>query len=278
MKQKALLVLAIIVVASVIPLLIRGLATGPTDPVAARKSELALLLKALQWQAPPPKDPDYDTRPNPGWYNPKNRQALASFVAKYPNTEEACLGGVWFLFAKLNTDASLDMSALRRRRAEDGEALRRIIIKTASPGTQKIAKIIRASALLDADQHAELKIEVDEILSKFREYETEIDEQFLRFAKVSGVSPMEFEPYLRRIRVISECHQGHLKEALVLAEELQAKYPAWSKRELVNNDIHMLKLGRSPYPTWEEFKNARPNLQELKKRRQAPLQARGEDL
>lgn len=241
------------------------LTLGADDP-KPRKAELAAALAPLQWQPPPPADMDHDTSPNPGWYNPRNREALAKFVAKYPDTEEAYLAEVWLIFAKADAERSRDISDLKRRRAEDGQALKRVIMKTATPGTAKIAKILRASVLLDADERAELKVQVDEILSTMHEYETETDEQFLRFVKLTERPASEFEPYLRRMRVISACHQGHLKEALVLAEELQAKYPAWSKRELIHSDISMLKLGKSPYPTWEQLKKAGPSLEEFKKR------------
>src|SRR2546422_281459 len=143
------------------------------------------------------------------------RQALAGYIAKYPDTEEAYLAEVWLIFARANAEGSRDISEWKRQRGEDGKALKRIIMKTASPGTARIAKIIRASVLLDTDQHEELRIQADEILSKIHEYETETDAQFLRFAEVTEAPPSEFEPYLRRMRVISECHQGHLKEALV---------------------------------------------------------------
>jgi len=208
---------------------------------------LAAALAALQWKPPPPANPDYDTSPNPGWYNPRNRQALAGFIAKYPDTEEAYLAEVWLVFAKADAERSRDISKWKRRRAEDGEALKRIIIKTASPGTARMAKILRASVLLDGDEHAELKIQVDEILSTMHEYETETDEQFLRFAKLTETPPSEFEPYLWRMRIISECHQGRLNEALVLAQELERRFPAWAKREGTAGNIYLLKRGESPY-------------------------------
>ncbi len=246
-------------------LLLGAALTLGADP-NSRKVELASALEALQWKPPPPADPDNDTSPNPGWYNRKNRQAVARFIAKYPDTEEAYLAEVWLIFAKADAERNRDIAEWKRQRAEDGEALKRIVMKTASPTTAKIAKILRACVLLDGDQHAELKIQVDEILSKIREYETETDEQFVQFAKVTETPRSEFEPYLRRMRVISECHQGHLKEALALAEELQAKYPAWSKLELIHSDIHVLKGGESPYPTWEQLRNVGPTLEELKRR------------
>ncbi len=227
-------------------LLLGAALTLGADP-NSRKVELASALEALQWKPPPPADPDNDTSPNPGWYNRKNRQAVARFIAKYPDTEEAYLAEVWLTFAKADAERNRDIAEWKRQRAEDGEALKRIVMKTASPTTAKIAKILRACVLLDGDQ-------------------TETDEQFVQFAKVTETPRSEFEPYLRRMRVISECHQGHLKEALALAEELQAKYPAWSKLELIHSDIHVLKGGESPYPTWEQLRNVGPTLEELKRR------------
>lgn len=229
----------------------------------SRQAELAPLLKALQWKPPPPRNPDYDTSPNPGWFNPKNRDALASFIEKYPNSEEAYLAEAWLIFAGGGAGRSPDIPEWKRQRATDAQALTRIITNATSQGTAKIAKLVKSAMLLDADMHEELKILVDDILSNIREYETEQDLQFKKFLEVTETPPSEIEPYLRQKRVISECHQGNLTGALVLAEELQAKYPDWSKRELIHSAIYSLKHSRSPYPTWEELKKAGPTLQEL---------------
>lgn len=225
------------------------------DETSTRRKELRAALSALQWKPPPPADPDYDTTGNPGWYSPKNREALARFISQYPDTEDAYLAEVWLIYAKADTDKSWSISETQRRRAQDAEALKRIIAKTSRPGVAKIARILRACELAAAEDHAALATQAEEILSRIKEYESEKDPEFLRFAEVDGTPPGETEAYLRRSLIISECHQHHFEKALALAEDLQKRFPGWSKRQLIHSDIHMLKLGKSPYPTWEELRN-----------------------
>ncbi len=51
-----------------------------------------------------------------------------------------------------------------------------------------------------------------------------------------------------------------------LAEDLKRRFPEWSKSANIDADIHMLKLGRSAYPTWEELGNQAPPLPEQEHR------------
>lgn len=224
------------------------------DSLTLRKRELEPLLKALQWKAAPTKSPSLESAGNPGWYNPKNRQAIAGFIGRYPGTEEAILAEVWLIFAKADTDRSHDMSEIRRWRAEDAKALERIIKTTRRRGIAKLAKILRALELSAAQDYNQVKEQIGEILRDIKEYQSEKDSEYLRFFEVEGTPLVELEPYMRRCLLISECHQKHFAEALKVAEELQAKFPDWSKRESVQEDIEALKKGRSRYLTWEELK------------------------
>lgn len=224
------------------------------DEKNAPSKELSAVLMALQWKPKPP-DVDAGSSENPGWYNPTNREALSQFIANHPDTEDAYLAEVWLIFAKADIDRTWSMAETRRRRAADAEALKRIIARTTSPGTSKIARILRACELAAAEENTELQNQTNEILSGIKEYEFEKDPQFLRFLEVEGTPLREIEPYLRRALIISECHQHHLEKALLLAQDLQKRFPAWSKRELIHSDIYMLKQGKSPYPTWNELRD-----------------------
>jgi hypothetical protein len=223
------------------------------DSSAARQKELAVILPALQKTPPAPSNPDEPCDENPGWYDPTNRQALKTFVTKYPDTEEAYLAEVWLIFAQSPTEGSRDMSENKRLWTSRAQRLETIISKTTRPGTAKIAKIERASALHRAEDYGGFEKQMDEILGHIKEYEAEKDKQFLSFCTVTDTPLSEIEPTLRRMLIIEECHQHHLEKALALAEDLKRKFPQWSNRKGIDGNIHLLKLSKSPYPTREEL-------------------------
>ena len=244
-----------------------------TDADSVRQRELAAVLTALLKTPPPPTDPDESSIEKPGWYDAANRQALRDFIAKDPDSEEAYLAEVWLVFAQANTEINRPIPLSRSERADRAkvreriisdrlerklkwadlaEILERIISRTTQPGTAKIARILRTGYLLQANEWAEFQKQADEILAHIKEYKSENDEQFLRFMKVIKTPPSEEEPTLRQMLVISECHQHHLDRALALAKELKQAFPRWRQREIDGN-IHMLELGRSPFPTWEDM-------------------------
>jgi hypothetical protein len=225
-----------------------------SDIPSARRSELESILRVLHWK-PDRSDPDKSSGENPGWYNPTNRESLRRFIAKYPDSEDAYMGQVWLTFAEAATDRSWSISETKRRNADRATHLKQIIATTMRTGTAKAARVIRACLLLDAEDHAGLSEQAREILTNIKDYESEKDEQFLRFSKVTETPPSEIEPYLRRMLIISECHQHHLEKALAMAQDLKMKFPEWSSREGTDGNIELLKSGKSPYPTWEELRN-----------------------
>ena len=224
------------------------------DGANTPKSKLDAILTALLWK-PDHSDPDTSSGENPGWYNPTNREALAGFMIKYPDTEDAYLAEAWLTFAEAATDRSRSISETKRRNAGRADRLKVIVTTTRRPGTAKIARIIRACLLLDVEDHGGLSAQVDDVLANIKDYKSEKDKEFLRFSEVTETPPAEIEPYLRRMLIISECHQHNLDKALALAQELKNKFPGWSKREGTDANIYLLKLGKSPYPTWEEMRD-----------------------
>jgi len=225
------------------------------DSNAARQKELAVILEALRKTPPAPSNPDEPCDENPGWYDPTNRQALKTFVTRYPDTEEAYLAETWLVFAQSFTERSRDMSEIKRLWTERARRLETIVSKTTRPGTAKIAEVERVSALHNAEDYGGFNKQMDEVLGHIKEYEAEKDKQFLSFCKVIETPPSEIEPTLRRMLIIEECHQHHLEKALALAEDLKQKFPQWSNRKGIDGNIHLLKLGKSPYPTREELNN-----------------------
>lgn len=239
-------------------LLTQSCAEAP-NPAASRENELAVILTALQKIPPAPANIDEQGGENPGWYNPTNQQALKLFIIKYPDTEEAYLAEVWLIFAQCAIERSWDMSEMKHLWTEMGQRLEIITSKTTRPGTAKIAKIERAFVLHSAEDYGGFEKQMDEILGHIKEYEVERDKQFLKFCKVIDTRPSEIEPTLRRMRIVEKCHQHHLEEALALAEDLKQEFPQWSNREGIDGNIHLLKLGKSPYPTREELNNEGPS-------------------
>jgi len=108
--------------------------------------------------------------------------------------------------------------------------------------------------MLSADD-PEGEEQVNDVLAHIREYESERDEQFLRYVKIEGISQSGIEPELRRKLLVKECHQHNFEKALALAKSLKERFPEWSKHYNIDNDMHMLQNHESPYPTLEEMQS-----------------------
>jgi hypothetical protein len=213
------------------------------DGNSARKTELLDILKPLQ-------KPGVSTENNqepPGWYEQTNRMALKRFIEKYPDTEEARQAGVWLVFSQALTEKNKNPSDEKRRRSERAQKLTVIILKTASPGTAKMAKIQRAVEVFDAEDYTEFEKQTDEIINHIKDYKTETDKQYLQYLELTGMSPSDVEPTFRQMLVMRECYENHFDRALALAEELKKRFPTWDSQS-VNGAIEMLKLGKTPYP------------------------------
>jgi hypothetical protein len=230
-----------------------------SDPNAARQKELADILKPLLkpailsfWSE------DYDEPP--GWYEPTNRQAARSFIAKYPETENAYLAEVWLVFASAYTERRLVAADEKNRIAGMAEKLKIISQKTGRPGTEKMAKLEWAFRLFaeDNEDHTGFEKQADEILSHIKEYESEKDKEFLRYLKVVEMRPLEIEPNLRLLMVYEECYDHCLDRALELARELKQKYPAWEPRS-VNSEIEMIELYKRGWTLENSSRNLSKN-------------------
>jgi hypothetical protein len=95
--------------------------------------------------------------------------------------------------------------------------------------------------------------QINEIISEAKKYQEEADRDFVAFCKLNMIPLSSIEPFYRRALVINECHQDHLRRALSLTEELQQKFPEWSKRDGITEVIAHLRLGKSPYQKMPPF-------------------------
>jgi hypothetical protein len=239
-------------------LLIQGCAKAP-DPDVTRQKELAVILKPL---LKPPVisfwSEDYDEPP--GWDEPMNRQALRNFIAKYPETEEVYQAEIWLAFASAYTERRPVAVDERSRTAELAERLKIISQKTARSGTEKMAKLERAFRLFaeDNEDHTRFEKQADEILGHIKEYESERDQEFLRYLNVLEMRPSEIEPNLRLLVVYEKCYDHHLDKALELAKELKQKYPAWEPRS-VNSEIEMIELYKRGWTPENSFRSLSKN-------------------
>jgi hypothetical protein len=219
------------------------------DSTAARTKELASVLKPVQKPGS-----DSETNPqNPGYYDLANRERLRDFINKYPGTEEALHAEVWLAFAEAITERRLDPLAEKRLSERRAQRMKEIATKAADPATAKIATLLRAGDLSNASDWAECEKQLHEIVAHAKEYESETNKNFLSFCKLDRIPVSEIEPFYRIELIANACYEGRLDKALALAEELQQKFPEWSKRERFAGTIDQLKRGRSPYPKMTPF-------------------------
>lgn len=170
---------------------------------------------------------------------------MKNFIAKYPDTEQVYQAEIWLIFAQ-NNDFIRDWHQRIRVRAERAQKLAIIISKSARPGTVKMAQLARVYELCDAEDFAESRKEINEILVNIEKYKSENDPQFQLYLKTVGQSPSDIEPELRELLVIEESYQMNLEKALVLAEDLKQRFPRWDQQS-VNGAIEMLKHGKPSY-------------------------------
>jgi len=218
------------------------------DPGSGRKDQLALVLKAVQKE-----DDSGESQENPGFYDPANRRALKDFIERYPKTDEALHAEVWLAFAEGITERSPDPVKQQRNRAARAERMKQIAATTTNSATAKIAQLIRIGELFNVHDWAAFETEVRRAMSRIKEYESEKDDNFLCFCKLNRTPASELEPFYSWEIMVHECYLDHLNKALLLAEELQRRFPDWSKREGIGGNIELLKQGQSPYPKMPPF-------------------------
>jgi serpin B len=214
-------------------------------PDSVQSFRLRRILAALQEQ-PQPRDPD-DYCDNPGWYDPANRQALRSFIAQHPETEDAYVAEVWLMFAQAAPERIRNPFERRRVALERARRLETIAAITRRPGTAKMAELEKAFQLELGEDHPGYRKQVDRILARLNEFQSEQDRQFSIFCRLREMPPPEIEPYLRRLLIVFACQEGNRKAALAEAEYLQDKFPQWSRRNGIGGDISLLRQGLSPY-------------------------------
>jgi hypothetical protein len=228
-------------------LFLQGCAKSST-PGAARQSELAIILKPFLKSTVSGWGEDAEVIP--GWTDPANQQALKTFMAKYPDTEEAYEAELWLSFA--TTPASSQTFQERHQAAEMAERLKTISQKTSCPGTEKMAELERAFALYQesSDDHAIFYRQADGILTHIRDFKSEKSGPFRRYLQATEIKASEIEPNLRFLVVREKCCDHQQDKALALAKELKQKYPNWEPQS-VNGEIEMIELYQSGWtPPW----------------------------
>jgi hypothetical protein len=140
--------------------------TGGDVAVEQRKEELAAALVALQ----EPQHSDSHIE-HPGWYNPQVRDQLREIVDKYPKTDEALTAELWLATAELEVAQGVaDHSKKHENLLLVASAYSRVIEISPSAWQAKAARIGRAGALLAAQQWAEARDQVTEILADIPSY------------------------------------------------------------------------------------------------------------
>ena len=222
-----------------VSLVLLQLTLHAADSVATRKKELAKILASV-WH------PGTETE-NPGYYDPANQEALRVFISKCPGTEEALHAEVWLAFAEGITKKIDNPVEKKRAREQRAERMKEIAAKTANPATAKMALLVGVDQLGNARNWTEYEKQVTAILDNIKDYEAEADHSFLQFCKLNMIPHTELEPFYRRELIANDCYQDRLTDALAKAEELERKFPEWSKREGIAGVITQLRQGKSPY-------------------------------
>ena len=75
----------------------------------------------------------------------------------------------------------------------------------------------------------------------------ESNADFKAFFEARGQALKDLEPEVNFSRVIGYSLRGDLQRAIVVAKEIQKRFPEWSQRTGVDGTISQLEEGRSPF-------------------------------
>jgi hypothetical protein len=208
-----------------------------------RKGDLVSAMEALQ----EPQHPDSHIE-HPGWYKPEVRQKLRDIAEKYPNTEEATTAELWLAVAELEVGQTvIDRAKRREGMLAVASAFARVIKASPRSWQAKAARIGKAAALFGAKLWDEFRVEAGEILTNTPEYKDESNIEYKAFLHAYKMSGPDVEPELRWMLIVAAACEDKRSEAIVVAEELQAKFPEWSAKRKLAGTIELLKSGEKAF-------------------------------
>jgi hypothetical protein len=207
-----------------------------------RKSDLAAVLRELN----EPQHPDSHIE-HPGWCKPEVREKVRSIVEKHPNTEEALTAELWLATAELEEGQTVVNRLKRREGLLAVASVFAHVIKSSPDSWQaKAARIGRTGALLAAREWNEVRNQAMEILADISSYNQESNKGYVEFWRTHRATVADAEPEVRRMLLVATTCSGKTTEAIALAEEMQTKFPEWSRKTLPGI-IEVLTSGNSPF-------------------------------
>lgn len=216
---------------------------GAETNAPQRKATLDGILKQLNRK---PTEAEQWMGDRAAWYDTNAHKTLADFITQNPNTEEALTAELWLAWVETAASQTADSPAHRSTMRGQAAAFKKIITQAPKSWQARLARIGRCTALLHARLWDEFHKAADETLASIGECMEEKNKDFNYFIETLGIPCSEMEPEFRDLLVTAACVEGKLDKALQYAEELQSKFPDWSKRNHIARDIEALKRGESP--------------------------------
>ncbi len=208
-------------------------------------AEMPLASLLTELQRPGEKDSDID---RPGWRDPKVLQGLTRIATSSANAEETRTARTWLAAVEFEKiQAETERNAIQRKVETLNGKLDQIIVGGRNSWQGKTARLMKSNALLFARRWDDCRAEIASILQDIETFKTEQNPNFIQFLAVQKKAPTDLEAEARFLLVIVSALENKYETAIKEAEELQSRYPIWSKKEKIDDVIEFLKKGTSPF-------------------------------
>jgi len=206
-------------------------------------SSLANILSALH--RPGEKDSDIE---RPGWRDPSVIQGLSRIAETSTNADDVRTARTWLAAIEFENIQAETRRAEIRRKVDSFTPKLDVIIASARNSWQgKAARMMKSGALLFARRFEECRAEVAGILQEIEDFKAEQHTQFTQFLKNQKKTATDLDAEARFLLVIASALEKDWSAAVRQAEELQTRYPDWSKRQRIDNILGFLRRETSPF-------------------------------
>jgi hypothetical protein len=211
---------------------------------SAAETELRQVLRVLEL----PQQPNSHIE-HPGWRDPEARTRLKQIVEKYPASEQSLTAQFWL--GLITVEEGKPIVTNRAQRAEVMQVaidhFSQVINKSPGSWQAKLAGIWKCVALYGARRWEEFRLETGNILASIPKYRDETNPEYLAILRANRMENSGIEPELRWMLIVAAACEDKTAEAIAVAEELQAKFPDWSKERRVAGTIERLKAGKKAF-------------------------------
>lgn len=222
---------------------LRALATNP--PPALRLKHIVELLKVAE-------DPvSHESRPY--WSHKTVHTELEKLATTESSRPEGKSARLWL--AVLNQYAAQTNGSATAKAAHQPVLKQLKEVRSSSPESwqAKAVDLIIGFAELAGGNPREARTEFTNLLGRLPRILPEKDEQFLAYLKATDLRLQDAEPEAKLGIAMAFSFEGKKDEAVKTLQELNSRFPRWSKRNGVEGKIESLQRGTLPWklPAYE---------------------------